>query len=475
MVKPSNHCPYLGLKQNRAIRFAAATPEHRCFVTGEAQEIPVEQERYCLCKEHVNCPLYMGLSMSSMPAAANLAPVASGQSGLRAWLAGLSRRDRVIYGVLMTVMLGVLSIYMVLAVQLLLSINIANGDNGGALPPPAATATAAAGGQEATPSTPSATPTPPASATSAVSPTITSSPAPTLTSTPPALTDAPIPRSEQWLHLYFAGPDDRLLIPVSRQSPVDFNQATPEQAAEAALQALLDGPAPGSNLGRTVAASARLLDVTHEPDKIMVTFANSPGDDRALRAIVLTLTELPGMSTLRVQVQVSGQASGEDSGTGTMRRFAFNIDNPRGLPETFGSRETSFLSLYFVSGDYYARITRLVPRTQGVARATVEALLKGPGSYSDVLLQPVGFGTQLNNIWLDEDDRQQVVVDLTEEFALNTAPDSRQMALDALVLSLTDLGSIERVAVLIEGQKLSTYWGDAYDQPFFERPLINPE
>jgi spore germination protein GerM len=480
MVEPSNHCPYLGLKQNRAIRFAAPTPEHRCFVTGEAQEIPVDQESYCLCKEHVSCPLYMGLSMSSTPAAANLASLSSEQSGLRAWLAGLSPRDRVIYGVLMTVMLGVLSIYMVLAVQLLLSINVVNGDNGGALPPAAATATAAAGSQETTTSTPVVTPTLRASATatSAAAPTPGSTAAPTPSSTPLALTDEPIPQDEQWLHIYFAGPDDRLLIPVSRSSPVDFNQATPQEAAEAALQALLDGPADGSNLRRTLAqipADARLLEVTHQGDTITVNFASSPGDDRALRAVVLTLTELPGMGTMRVQAQVNGQDIGLQGGTTPMRRFAINVDNPRGLPEAFGSGEASFLPLYFVSGDYYARITRLVPRTQGVARATVTELLKGPGAYSDVLSQPIGFGTELNNIWFAEDDDQRIVVDLTQAFADNTDPASRQAALDMLVLSLTDLGNIERVEVLVEGQKLSEYWGSSYDKPYFSRPVINPE
>lgn len=39
MVEPSGHCPYLGLKQNQAIRFASPTPEHRCYAAGQAQEI----------------------------------------------------------------------------------------------------------------------------------------------------------------------------------------------------------------------------------------------------------------------------------------------------------------------------------------------------------------------------------------------------------------------------------------------------
>ncbi|MCX7860633.1 MAG: hypothetical protein N2385_11115, partial [Chloroflexus sp.] len=115
MVEPSGHCPYLGLKQNQAIRFASPTPEHRCYAAGQAQEIPqIEpdyQSRYCLSDSHVRCPLYMGMPLptTSTPLAATaqasaspavLTPVsASPVGGLRAWLADLSPRDRFIYSV----------------------------------------------------------------------------------------------------------------------------------------------------------------------------------------------------------------------------------------------------------------------------------------------------------------------------------------------------------------------------------------
>ncbi len=55
-----SHCPYLGLRQNRAIRFASPTSEHRCYVSGEAQDIPVDQRTHCLSINHLSCPLYTG-------------------------------------------------------------------------------------------------------------------------------------------------------------------------------------------------------------------------------------------------------------------------------------------------------------------------------------------------------------------------------------------------------------------------------
>ncbi len=98
MTEPNSHCPYLGLKQNRAIRFAAPTPEHRCFVSGEPLEIPVDQASYCLAQGHVHCPLYMGLTVPTT----NDAPTPFGgiataggalvapTGGMRGWLGTLS-------------------------------------------------------------------------------------------------------------------------------------------------------------------------------------------------------------------------------------------------------------------------------------------------------------------------------------------------------------------------------------------------
>ncbi|WP_448338522.1 hypothetical protein [Chloroflexus aurantiacus] len=117
MLEPSGHCPYLGLKQNQAIRFASPTPEHRCYASGQAQEIPrVEpdyQVRYCLSTDHVRCPLYMGMPLPTT-SSPEVVPVGgpsivvssppSPATGLRAWLSDLTPRDRLIYTVLLSIL-----------------------------------------------------------------------------------------------------------------------------------------------------------------------------------------------------------------------------------------------------------------------------------------------------------------------------------------------------------------------------------
>jgi|SRR6266545_205859 len=127
MTEPNSHCPYLGLKQNRAIRFAAPTPEHRCFVSGEPLEIPVDQASYCLAQGHVHCPLYMGLTVPTT----NDAPTPFGgiataggalvapTGGMRGWLGTLSPRDRAIYAIMISMLVIIVAIYLFVGLQTL--------------------------------------------------------------------------------------------------------------------------------------------------------------------------------------------------------------------------------------------------------------------------------------------------------------------------------------------------------------------
>jgi spore germination protein GerM len=492
MVEPSKHCPHLGLKQNRAIRFASPTPEHRCYVAGEAQEIPVDQSSYCLCQEHINCPLYMGLSVSSMATTPRSSDETREQSSVRAWLSGLSLRDRLIYGTLLSVMLIILSIYMVLAVQLLWydgSGGIADAASGS--PTPAA---AGAGGAlveptpspTAVPATPTTAPdvptlAPSSTAESGALPPASTPLTPTQAATPtaagaPVATDERPQTSREPMVLYFTDASNTLFVPQTRIVRVAENPTAVERAA-AALRELLRGPLNGSNLNAVVPGNVQLLGADLVGDTLVVNL--DPGgdtlSDEAIRAIVLTLTDLPDLGSTRVQVQANGSNVGLGGSDDSVSRFAFNVHNPLGLAEAFGSRDTSFLTLYYINdatGDY-VRVTRLVPRTQSTARVTVNELLDGPGSqYAGLLSQPIPQGTALIDVYFDtEAAPDTLVVNLSAAFA--QAP-NREAALETLVLSLTNLSTVERVDVRVDGQPLGDVWGADFAGPF-ERPPLNPE
>lgn len=272
--------------------------------------------------------------------------------------------------------------------------------------------------------------------------------------------------------LYFADAQvDTLLVPVTRIVPVRSRQV-----ATAAVQELIKGPQ--GNLIPVLRPEVQLLPegVTLRESTITVNFDRYPAFDwdtegYGLTALALTLTEFPGVN--QVQIQVNGRNIGLGSDQGPIKRPVVNPDNPNSLPESFSSG-TRFLPLYFRNDEYYVRITRLVPRTPQVARATVVELLDGPERYSQRLTSPIPPETRLIDI-SKQDNR--AVVNLTLPF-INAV--DQQAALDVLVLSLTELRDSEGqpvfdlVDVFVEGQKLSYYWGSEYDRSF-ARPSLNLE
>jgi hypothetical protein len=189
MVEPNGHCPYLGLKQNQAIRFASPTPEHRCYAAGQAQEIPAfepnYQASYCLSANHVRCPLYTGRGLPStppppLPLAPRLEPALAPAGGLRGWLAGLPLRDRAIYGLLLSLLALIFLIYAVAGVGLLSTGALFGGG-------PAPSVAPTSDGGQIPPVVPSPSPSPePATATDAPSPTTTRTARPRATPSPTA-------------------------------------------------------------------------------------------------------------------------------------------------------------------------------------------------------------------------------------------------------------------------------------------------
>lgn len=511
MVEPTGHCPYLGLKQNRAIRFASPTPEHRCYVSGEPIEIPVDQSSYCLSQGHVHCPLYMGLSMpttsDTTTRVEGMAAVSAG--GLRGWLSTLSPRDRAIYAS----MLGMLAL--IVAIYLFAGLQTIFGRTSGvsattATPAPATLAptevpTAPPTAIPPTPTNlPTSTPSPrpttePTKAPVIIVPTVPPTLAPTVPPTlaptvPPTLaptsaaaptkapagqptqqrppippTSAPSPRptqapviSTQRITLYFADASGSLYVPVQRNTQIENNQV-----AHAAVRELIAGPRGG--LGRLVLPDAQLLELRIDNETAVVNFDRRPtgaGDDRGFHAIVLTLTEFPSIT--RVQFQINGRNTGVSGNNAPVARPVVNPLNPQGLPIDYS--KTSFLPLYFPANDgaHDIRVIRMVAKTTQVAEGTVRAILEGPLDYSDRVQRVIPAGVELRGIQLSQGI---LTVDFSEPFA--TAA-NRAAAVRTIVESLTTFDTIKGVRFQVEGQSLSERWGAEYGETF-RKPVINAE
>lgn len=509
MTEPTGHCPYVGLKQNRAIRFAAPTPEHRCYITGEPLEIPVEQAHYCLSSGHIHCPLYTGSGLATMSeelaideyVAAERAP------GLRGWLGSLQPRDRAVYVVMLALLLLIALVALIMGLRALSPVNIADGGNVPTAPavssvvpteaPVAGVATITATAALPTPtdlptSTPRVLPTEtatqalileptqqPSNATEAPATTDTSAPTvlatgvvvtPSATSIPPTAAPAsatPVPTAtpsiattRERVTLYFGDPTDTLFVPVARDVPVEDGQL-----AAAAIRALIDGPR--DSLQRLIPANTQLLGLSFVDDIAVVNFNRRPSmaDNRGLQSIIQTLVQLPNIK--RVQFQVNGRDIGIN-GDGPDGWAPLNVLNPQNLP--VDTTQATFLPLYFpaANGDYDIRIIRLVPPTRQTATATLRALIEGPGSYSGALRVVIPADTAVRAVALTDGI---VTVNLSQSFA--NAQD-RAAAVRTVVQSLTTLPTVQGVQFLVEGRSLGELWGTDYGQ-VFNKPIINAE
>lgn len=509
MVEPTGHCPYLGLKQNRAIRFASPTPEHRCYVGGEPIEIPVDQASYCLAQGHIHCPLYMGLSVPTTndpePMFIEGATVVPA-GGVRGWLATLSRRDRTIYAIMLVMLAAIILIYLFAGLQTFFRPADALGGTTptitiAATQPVILLPTGAATDEPSTPtdiatSTPSPRPTseptrqplillptqalPPPTAsntpiTASISvtstqPTATSAPsttAATSTAAQPTAAGASVPATQvppvvsastELLTLYFADATDRLYVPVQRRVTVENNQV-----ALAAIREMIAGPHNG--LKRLLLPDAHVLDLQISDGTATINFDRRPsevGNDRGLYTIALALTHFSSIQ--RVQLQVNGQNIGVN-GSGPIARPTVNPINPDNLP--FDVHQTEFLPLYFLAADgqHDIRLIRMVPKTTQVAEGTVRALLAGPNGYSFAVQRVIPEATELRSIRLENGT---IIVDFTQPFAQAT---NRAAAVRTVVESLTTLNTVTGVTFLVEGRSLGELWGQDYAGVFGRRPI----
>lgn len=532
MVEPTDHCPYLGLKQNRAIRFSSPTPEHRCYVSGEPIDIPVDQASYCLSQGHVHCPLYMGLSVPTTSATA-LPPegttVVVPAAGLRGWLATLPPRDRVIYAIMIGMLALIVAIYLFAGLQALSKRTDGAAVAGeptaapataqpGLVPPPALTTAIPPTPTDIPTSTPSPQPTeeptrepfllPPTQAATTTPATgaltaTTAFPAtgtPAITSVPPA-TLAPVATNTLPTARPAASRPTNVPprpSPRPTQAPAQPTQAPPASTSTEVLTLYFADPTgrlyvpvqrrvtvennqvaraairelivgPRNGLGRLVLPDARLLDLQIDGGTATVNFDRRPTGAGDDRGLYAMTLTLTHFSTIqRVQFQVNGKNIGVGGDAGPLTRPTLNPINPQNLP--YDTQQTEFLPLYFVSADgrHDIRLIRMVPKTQQTAEATVRALLEGPGEYGSAVQRVIPPGTELRGIRLE---KGTVIVDFTQPFA---SAANRAAAVRTVAESLTTLRTISGVLFLVEGRSLGEHWGGEYGK-VFGRVAINPE
>lgn len=483
MPERKPHCPYVGLRQNRAVRFSTPSAEHRCHVSGDAMQIPVDQASYCLSQFHTQCPLYMGSVNAPKDDDDRATVIPTSASARRSKEMRQNPRDdqrltpsrrrktsaqpripAAVYGLFLGILLVAVVVYVYAGNQL-----------SGAADDPAMQMPTIAPTFEPLPSTAPTDVPAIVVATATVEPTAESVP-PTATveivvatatpasiaatATPEAAASTVTPDSKEMpLILYFADSTGRLLVPVQRNVTV-----VSKRVAGASVNALIEGPRNG--LTRVLVQDLKVNSLVIQDGIARVDLDRRPtavGDVRGFNAIALTLTQFDSIKG--VKFLINGGEIPAEPGLPNERPL-INVWNPDNLTIA----DSTVLTLYFVStnGRHDIPLSKIIPKTNDIATAHIQGLIDGPGPYADALKRSIPEGTQLRSIKLDGD---LAVIDLSVAFA--DAPD-RAGALRTIVESITSIPSIKRVQVVVEGESLAAKWGNEFAGPFSRR-VINAE
>lgn len=484
MPERKPYCPYVGLRQNRAVRFSTPSAEHRCHVSGDAMPIPVDQSSYCLSQFHTQCPLYMG--SVNAPKDDDERPTVIPQSSAPRRSKEMRQNPRddqranqkrrrstssqptiptAVYGLFLGILLVAVVVYVYAGGQL----SSANPTPELQMPTMAATfeplptneptpSTVAALVVTATPE-PTVAPIMPTATVEIVVVTATPEVLATATSAPDVSTTTTPDSKEMPLQLYFADSSGRLLVPVQRNVTV-----VSKRVAGAALNALIEGPRNG--LTRVLVPDLKVNALTIQDGTALVDLDRRPtavGDVRGFHAIALTLTQFDSIKQLKFLVNGTQIPAEPDL---PVERPLINVLNPDNLTIA----DATVLTLYFVAdnGRHDVPISKVIPKTKDIITAHMQGLIDGAGIYADVLKRVIPEGTQVRSVRLEGD---LAIVDLTAPFA--DAPD-RASALRTIVESLTSISVVKRVQVIVEGESLGTKWGTEFAGPFSRR-VINPE
>ena len=504
MSEVATHCPYIGLKQNRAIRFSTATAEHRCYISGDAMDIPVDQASYCLTQFHTQCPLYMGSVASHNRGASTRKPPervresaiamppadayvsqddvyeedwAASQRAARRAAAAAPRRQNGIPASVYGLVVGLLVVGVVIYFYAGTLLNAGLPSDGAAtlatqapfepLPTEAPTLAAVVPPTNDTPTpelvvpteTPVAVVIPPAA-----SPTVpqraTLAPAGNATATVAPVVEPTAESKMMAVKLYYADASGQFLVPVMRTIDVPG-----KKVATAALLALFTDPRNG--LTRILLPDTELLSIAILDGTAVLDFNKRPtgaGDVRGFAAIALTMYQFDTIK--KVKFLVNGAEMPAENGIPYVKTNQMNLWNPANLSPANSTAVT--VSFVAADGTHDIALTKLVDKTANVAEASARALLDGPGQYGAALKRVIPEGTQLRGIRIENGI---VTVDFTQPFA---AASDKNAAVRTVASTMTTINGIKAVQILVEGAPLAGVWGNDFNRTF-ERPAVNAE
>ncbi|MDO5397847.1 MAG: GerMN domain-containing protein [bacterium] len=218
---------------------------------------------------------------------------------------------------------------------------------------------------------------------------------------------------------------------------------------------LMNGPEDKKHK-RLISRDTKLLHMINENGRISVDLSseflndNSAKNMQAVYSIVKSLCSINGIMSVRVTVR------GEEIPTTDGKTVGYLTASDINLSTDLNTSETNRISLYFTKKDsgklYKTSRTVRVADQQPIEYYIVSGLIKGPSEkeYESV----VDKGTELISVDTEEDI---CFVNLSSSFVDKNSGEKAQLAVYAIVNSLTELNNINRVQFLIDGKKVHKF------------------
>ena len=172
-----------------------------------------------------------------------------------------------------------------------------------------------------------------------------------------------------------------------------------------------------------------------------------------LAALFIVLVAVAGCD--RAASRKSGEATDNPSTNSSAEQNT--LPEPKRSPESAVATETIEVILYFSDeqAEKLVRERRSVPKTDALAKAAVEELIKGPSAGGTATMPA---GTTLLGVSIKDGVAD---VNLSKEFVDNHSGGSagEKMTVYSIVNTLTEFSTIKAVRFLVEGETLDTIAG----------------
>ncbi|NMB41175.1 MAG: hypothetical protein GX996_04485 [Firmicutes bacterium] len=289
-----------------------------------------------------------------------------------------------------------------------------------------------------------------------------------------------LPEGMLSFQVYFLEGKGNHLLPVAVTCPWT------EGVGRAALEKMIEGPTPAQEMRygitspvppTTKVLGLAIRDGLAKTDLNESFLSYDPGKENfVLNSIAFTLLQFPTIEA--VQLLVEGSVPEAFPG-GTPGDVIFTKERGINLEPSeraAGSEDSRTAMLYFctVLGDnhiFYVPVSRSIAGSGEIHEMVIQELLEGPQKDS-FLFSELPPDTKLLNSKLYEDI---LMVNFSQEILNYKGALSGEKNIYAqLILTLTEIPGIEKVQLLVEGEKIILDYGTSFQEPLSRPQFFNP-